>query len=247
MESPTCAGMRVEMDLDEDRFVGGGVYLFSSVLEHFLAQYVSMNSFSQLAVRTRQRKETPQGMGAESGEPDPALTPGSVAGEAAHQPGGFLVLPGRAAAAAVGGRGEPHRVVRPPVGRGGADWRAHASLSFPPSEIQKPEREPRPGWSAEDDREFLRAHGPGRAMLPTRYTELVHGAPCMRAIPRSSDFLDIFNHRMTRCSTGRGRNTAFRWPMSAAAQDRLHRVPAGPDRAWAHAGCRIAWRCRIRR
>ena len=27
------------------------------LLEHFLAQYVSMNSFSQLAVRTRQRKE----------------------------------------------------------------------------------------------------------------------------------------------------------------------------------------------
>jgi type VI secretion system protein ImpG len=50
-------GMRVELDLDEDRFVGGGVYLFSSMLEHFLAQYVSMNSFSQLAVRTRQRKE----------------------------------------------------------------------------------------------------------------------------------------------------------------------------------------------
>jgi type VI secretion system protein ImpG len=48
--------MRVEMELDEDKFVGGGVYLFSSVMEHFLAQYVSMNSFSQLAVRTRQRK-----------------------------------------------------------------------------------------------------------------------------------------------------------------------------------------------
>ena len=50
-------GVRVELDLDEEKFVGGGVYLFSSVLEHFLAQYVSMNSFSQLAVRTRQRKE----------------------------------------------------------------------------------------------------------------------------------------------------------------------------------------------
>jgi type VI secretion system protein ImpG len=50
-------GMRVEMELDESKFVGGGVYLFSSVLEHFLAQYVSMNSFSQLAVRTHQRKE----------------------------------------------------------------------------------------------------------------------------------------------------------------------------------------------
>ncbi len=50
-------GVRVEMDLDEEKFVGGGVYLFSSVIERFLAQYVSMNSFSQLAVRTRQRKE----------------------------------------------------------------------------------------------------------------------------------------------------------------------------------------------
>jgi len=50
-------GMRVEMELDEQKFVGGGVYLFASVIEHFLAQYVSMNSFSQLAVRTLQRKE----------------------------------------------------------------------------------------------------------------------------------------------------------------------------------------------
>jgi len=50
-------GVRVEMTLDEDKFVGGGVFLFSSVLERFFAQYVSMNSFSQLAVSTRQRKE----------------------------------------------------------------------------------------------------------------------------------------------------------------------------------------------
>lgn len=50
-------GMRVDLELDESKFVGGGAYLFSSVLEHFLAQYVSMNSFSQLVVRTLQRKE----------------------------------------------------------------------------------------------------------------------------------------------------------------------------------------------
>lgn len=50
-------GVRVQLELDENKFVGGGVYLFASVLEHFLAQYVSMNSFSQLAVRTPQRKE----------------------------------------------------------------------------------------------------------------------------------------------------------------------------------------------
>lgn len=50
-------GTRVEMELDEDQFVGGGVYLFASVLEYFLGLYVSMNSFSQLVVRTPQRKE----------------------------------------------------------------------------------------------------------------------------------------------------------------------------------------------
>jgi type VI secretion system protein ImpG len=50
-------GTRVEMLLDEEQFVGGGVYLFASLLEYFLGLYVSMNSFSQLLVRTQQRKE----------------------------------------------------------------------------------------------------------------------------------------------------------------------------------------------
>ena len=50
-------GTRVELLLDEENFVGAGVYLFSSVLEHFLGLHVTLNSFSQLSVRTRQRKE----------------------------------------------------------------------------------------------------------------------------------------------------------------------------------------------
>jgi type VI secretion system protein ImpG len=50
-------GTRVELELDEKRFVGGGVYLFASVIEQFLAHYVSLNSFSQLVARTKQRKE----------------------------------------------------------------------------------------------------------------------------------------------------------------------------------------------
>ena len=50
-------GHRVEMQFDEEQFVGGGVYLFASVLEYFLGHYASLNSFSQLAVRTHQRKE----------------------------------------------------------------------------------------------------------------------------------------------------------------------------------------------
>lgn len=50
-------GMRTEIEFDEEQFVGGGVFLFASVLENFLGQYVSMNSFNQLVATTRQRKE----------------------------------------------------------------------------------------------------------------------------------------------------------------------------------------------
>ncbi len=53
-------GTRVEMTLDEEQFVGAGVYLFASVIEHFLALYATMNSFTQLTVHTRQRKEALQ-------------------------------------------------------------------------------------------------------------------------------------------------------------------------------------------
>ena len=50
-------GIRVEMELDEEPFAGGGVFLFASLIERFLGLYASLNSFSQLVVRTKQRKE----------------------------------------------------------------------------------------------------------------------------------------------------------------------------------------------
>ncbi|MFN7993066.1 MAG: type VI secretion system baseplate subunit TssF [Bryobacteraceae bacterium] len=50
-------GTKVEIELDEEQFVGGGVYLFASVIEYFLALYASLNSFSQLSARVQQRKE----------------------------------------------------------------------------------------------------------------------------------------------------------------------------------------------
>jgi len=49
-------GTRVELELDEEKFAGTGVYTFAAVMDVFLALYTSMNSFSQLVVRTRQRK-----------------------------------------------------------------------------------------------------------------------------------------------------------------------------------------------
>jgi type VI secretion system protein ImpG len=49
--------MRVELELDEDQFVGSGAFLFASVVERFLGLYTSLNSFTQLVVSTSQRKE----------------------------------------------------------------------------------------------------------------------------------------------------------------------------------------------
>lgn len=53
-------GTRVNLEVDEEQFVGGGVYLFGAVLERFLALYTSLNSFSQLTLRSSMRKEIVQ-------------------------------------------------------------------------------------------------------------------------------------------------------------------------------------------
>lgn len=50
-------GTHVQVEFDEIQFAGEGIFLFCAVLERFLGHYVSMNSFSQLAASSRQRKE----------------------------------------------------------------------------------------------------------------------------------------------------------------------------------------------
>lgn len=50
-------GKLVELTLDEQRFAGSGAFLFASVLERFLGLYTSLNSFSQLSLKARQRGE----------------------------------------------------------------------------------------------------------------------------------------------------------------------------------------------
>ena len=50
-------GLRVEMELDEERFTGTGAFLFGAVLEHFLGMAASLNSFTQLSITTPQRRE----------------------------------------------------------------------------------------------------------------------------------------------------------------------------------------------
>ncbi len=49
-----CRGIEVTVELDEDKFVGTGAFLFACVLERFLGLYCSINSFSQLVAKSRQ-------------------------------------------------------------------------------------------------------------------------------------------------------------------------------------------------
>ncbi len=52
-----CRGVRVTLECDENKFGSRGFFLFASILERFLGQYVSVNSFSQLAVKARNNEE----------------------------------------------------------------------------------------------------------------------------------------------------------------------------------------------
>ena len=47
-------GVEVTATFDEKSYVGTGVFLFASVLERFLGQYVSINSFTQMVAKTIQ-------------------------------------------------------------------------------------------------------------------------------------------------------------------------------------------------
>ncbi len=47
-------GIEITLELDEQKYVGIGSFLFACVLERFLGLYASINSFSQLVLRTKQ-------------------------------------------------------------------------------------------------------------------------------------------------------------------------------------------------
>lgn len=44
-------GIEIDLELDRQQFVGAGFFLFASVLERYLAQHASLNSFVQMTVR----------------------------------------------------------------------------------------------------------------------------------------------------------------------------------------------------
>jgi type VI secretion system protein ImpG len=52
-----CRGLEVTIEFDEEKFVGSGVFLFAAVLEKFFGLYTSLNSFTQLIAKTKQREE----------------------------------------------------------------------------------------------------------------------------------------------------------------------------------------------
>ncbi|MDH5580092.1 MAG: type VI secretion system baseplate subunit TssF, partial [Betaproteobacteria bacterium] len=52
-----CRGLGITLLLDEDKYVGSGVFLFATVLERFFGLYANLNSFTQLTVKTRQREK----------------------------------------------------------------------------------------------------------------------------------------------------------------------------------------------
>ncbi len=50
-------GLEIEIALDEAAFEGIGCFPFAAVLNHFFAQYVSINAFTESVLRTTQRGE----------------------------------------------------------------------------------------------------------------------------------------------------------------------------------------------
>jgi type VI secretion system protein ImpG len=52
-----CRGVEIEVEFDEEKYVGMGLFLFASVLERFLGLYASLNSFVQVVATTKQREE----------------------------------------------------------------------------------------------------------------------------------------------------------------------------------------------
>ena len=51
-----CRGLEVTLVLDERAYVGGSAFIFAAVLRHFLALYASVNSFTQVVLKSQQRE-----------------------------------------------------------------------------------------------------------------------------------------------------------------------------------------------
>ena len=79
-------GTQVHMEFDEEDYSGSGVYLFAAVIDHFLGLYASLNSFSQLVVKTRQRREVLKRMATTGGPSNPDVSVSTVEAELREEP-----------------------------------------------------------------------------------------------------------------------------------------------------------------
>ncbi|MDT7809034.1 MAG: type secretion system protein ImpG, partial [Acidobacteriota bacterium] len=51
-----CRGTEITLEFDEELYVGGGAFLLAAVLERFFALYASVNSFTELHIKSLQRE-----------------------------------------------------------------------------------------------------------------------------------------------------------------------------------------------
>lgn len=51
-----CRGTEVTLEFDEEMYVGSGAFLLGAVLDKFFSLYASINSFTQLRIKSRQRE-----------------------------------------------------------------------------------------------------------------------------------------------------------------------------------------------
>ncbi len=63
-------GLETTITMDEEQYVGSGMFLFASVIERFLGLYASINSFNQMVLRTEQREENVKRFPPRAGEQD---------------------------------------------------------------------------------------------------------------------------------------------------------------------------------
>ena len=226
-------GTQVEMEFDEDQFVGSGVYLFAAVLEYFLGLYVSMNSFSQLRVKTRQRKEILQTVATTGRTEDTALTTASrvdlerwpIAETLDREPYRFEFFQ----AVRLLMHMDPERQV---VGasRNPADeavrFGSHAPVAFPASQIQELER------PAEGPVQHARQlHGADRPAGRACRCATANVIERLRANDRTlRDFFDIFNHRMISLFYQAWEKYRFTIRVRARRAGPVLAPPAGADR-----------------
>ncbi len=52
-----CQGLAIQLTIDETKFSGSSVWLFSAVLEHFFARLASINTFTQLVVMSKNKQQ----------------------------------------------------------------------------------------------------------------------------------------------------------------------------------------------